>query len=111
MVIVLVHLSTLVNVIWGGLALIVLSTVDVIITPPVTNNQEYVISVKIGPLDNFVNNASKLLTKTVCKYFFVHPKSIKTNNLKILVVKSVVQSLVSYNIVFWGNAYHSYKLL
>lgn len=60
MVIALVHLTTLVNVIWGGLVLIVPSTVGVIIIPLVMNNQEYVISVKIGLLDNFVNTASKL---------------------------------------------------
>lgn len=58
MVIVLVHLTILVSVILDGLDLTVQLTAVVIIIPHAGNDQENVISVKIGLLDSFANIAS-----------------------------------------------------
>lgn len=59
MAIVSEHLIIHVNVILGGLDLIVQLTVGVIIIQPAMNGLVYVTCVKIGLLDNFVNIASK----------------------------------------------------
>lgn len=58
MAIVLVLLIILVNVILDGLVLIAQLTVVVITILPVLIGLVYAISVKIGPLGNFVNIAS-----------------------------------------------------
>lgn len=60
MAIVSVHLIIRVNAILGGQDPIVQLTAVVIIIPPATNDPENVTIVKIGPLDSFVNIASKL---------------------------------------------------
>jgi len=59
MAIVLEHLIIHVNVILGGLELIVQLTVGVIIIQLVTSDLVHVTSVKIGQLGSFVNFASK----------------------------------------------------
>lgn len=59
MVIVLVHLIIHVNVILDGLGLIVQLTVDVITIRLAMYGLEHVTNVKIGPVDSFVNIASK----------------------------------------------------
>lgn len=59
---VLVLLIIHVNVILGGLALIVLLTVDATIILLVIHDLVHVTSVKIGLLGDFVNTASKLLS-------------------------------------------------
>jgi len=59
MAIVLEHLIIHANVISDGLELIVQLTVGVIIIQHAMNGLVHVTSVKIGPLDSFVNIASK----------------------------------------------------
>lgn len=74
MAIVLVHLIILVNVILDGLGLIVQLTVVVTIILLAMIDLGYVINVKIGQLDNFVNIASKnneLNKITFYKYFII----------------------------------------
>lgn len=60
MAIVSVHLIILVNAIWDGQDPIVQLTAVVITIPLATTSLENVTIVKIGPLDSFVNIASKL---------------------------------------------------
>jgi len=50
------------------------------------------------------------LIKSVRKFFYVFKclKNILTINVKTVVYKSLVQSIVSYGIAFWGNAFDSH---
>jgi len=51
-----------------------------------------------------------MLIKSVRKFFYVFKclKNILTVNVKTLVYKSLVQSIVSYGIAYWGNAYQAH---
>lgn len=76
--IVLEHLIIHVNVILGGLELIVQLTVDVIIIQLATNGLVHVTSVKIGPLGSFANIASKSNNMNLKKILYLHYNPIIT---------------------------------
>lgn len=107
MVIVLEHLNIHVNVILGGLDLIVQLIVGAIIIPHVVNGLEYVTSVKIGRLDSFVNIASKLdklkifiLTRIQFVIFNIELEVTVTPLRLKGVINAIVTVTVMSNLVF-----------
>lgn len=93
MAIVLVRPTILVNVILDGLVLIAQLTVDVITILPVIIDLVYVISVKIGPLDNFVNIASKCIKVKINYYISLF--AILIVELEVMVMRHHLKDVIS----------------